>query len=253
MIDIEKKACIEEIVYNICSIGKKEMTAIVLLGGINREKIIIDGWSDLDLILIWKNISCKSLKFVSKVINNIEKKYDIRIDINQILEKEIVNDVYKEFLFNGIIINSLKRNDQHIVLFGRIPEISISDEQEKSAALYYINQMLFWQREYFIEFIYKKESIRKYYPQLLRRTFSIVRASLRLFDIFCNPYEESINNLEKIFPKYNVLLLKKLLYIRSNFKIIKENELKRTADNIHKFIESYIPFIIKEYSEYDKG
>lgn len=222
--------------------------AIILLGGVFRNKRIINQWTDIDLIIIWKEILNVDLVEFSNIISEWEKLYNIRLDITQISNKELINPTLTPYLYNGIIINALKRNNVRELLYGSIPEFTISDEQEKQSALFYINNMLFWQREYYIETLLRStnEQIKQLLPILIRRTFSIVRASLRLFDIFCHPYEDSISYIEKIFPDLSTEILWKMIHIKNHFDEYHFKDWEMLLQ-IRKFTETFVFIVIDKY------
>ncbi len=243
------EVCVNDFISGILENEIENVKAILLIGSINREKKIIQDWSDLDFIIIWKNLQKLNFERLASTIERIESKYSLRIDLNQISEAELSDITYSQCLYNGIIMNAIKRPHQHQILFGSLPDFQITDQQEKQAALYYINQMLFWKREYFIETLFRTSNLKDNFPQLLRRTFSIVRASLRLFDIFCNPYEDTIENAENVFPEFKFEVLQKLHLIKNNYSSIEVCKLEETLIEISNFIETFIPLVLRKYNE----
>ncbi len=242
------EVCVHDFVSGVLENEIENVKAILLIGSINREKKIIQDWSDLDFIVIWKNFQKVDLGRLADTVERIETKYSLRIDLNQISESELSDITYSQYLYNGIIMNAIKRAHQHQILYGSLPDFQITDQQEKQAALFYINQMLFWQREYFIETLLRTNDLKDKFPQLLRRTFSIARASLRLFDIYCNPYEETIENIESIFPECKFETLQKLLLIKNNYSSIEVSKLEECLIEISHFIETFIPMVLRKYN-----
>ena len=241
---------LQDFLDKVIAFQPENIQAVVLLGGIFRNKKIINQWSDIDLIIIWKDILSVDLVEFSDIIDDWERSYMIRLDITQVSVKELMDINLSQYLFNGIIINALKRDDVRDVIYGSIPDFKISDEQEKQSALFYINHMLFWQREYYIESLLRSnnEQIKSLIPILIRRTFSIVRASLRLFDIYCHPYEDSIYNIENKFPEICTNVLWKMLDIKDSFDEFQFNDIDILLE-IRNFTEIFVDTILKKYND----
>lgn len=244
-----KKPDIESFLNDVINFQPENIQAIILLGGIFRNKQIINQWSDIDLIIIWKDIIHVDFVEFSNIIANWERSHLVRLDIIQISKYELTDYQLSQHLYNGIVINVLKRENTREILYGSIPDFVISEEQEKQSALFYINNMLFWQREYYIETLLRSNlnQIKPLLPILIRRTFSIVRAGLRLFDIFCHPYEDSIYHIESIFPNVSTEILWKMLDIKNGFDKYCFNDTNLLIE-IRNFTEIFVCTIIKKYN-----
>lgn len=243
------KKCISEFVDGLVSRGKDNIQAILIFGGCVRDGIIIEGWSDIDIALIYKERPKMNSQFLATYIENLEFEYHFRIDVTQLFLEEITGSEYSKYFMNGAIINAIKRKNIGIILYGNLPEITFSDEQEKQAALVYMSSTILSFREYLIEKLFRGEhGLKNHLPRLIRWTFSLIRSSLRLFDVYVHPYEDSINSLKRLFPSIDTKVLDELVAIRRNFSDyhLENNEL---ILRIEDFVETYIPFVLLEYSK----
>lgn len=244
-------SCINDFLNLVISHNKNNIETIILYGGLVRDKKCIRYWSDIDIIIIFKDILERNANNLAKIINKLENKYSIRLDISQLSLEDLTNDYLLRSNFNSEIINVLSmRENVSIVLFGKMPKFDISSEQEKRAAIFYINKTLNLFRRYLIEFVYKENSIKTFkisLSRIIRWTFSIIRASLRLFNIQTHPYKSSLNYLINLFPELDLALLEELINLRENFNQIEIDFSIFT--NIEIFIENYIKLILRRYYE----
>jgi len=176
----------------------------------------------------------------------------IRIDLTQISLKELTNERLAKCCFNSEIINALStRENVSIVVFGRMPSISFPPEQEKRAALFYIMNTLGLFRRYVIEVLHKgnvEEHIKADLRRIIRWVFSIIRASLRLFNIYTHPYEDSLTYLEQIFPELDISLLTQLTHLRKNIsRVNNASEMIQIVQRVEMFIEEYVPLCLGRY------
>jgi len=242
---------INTFVEEIVDTNQNNIQAILLYGGLVRDAASIEGWSDIDLIIIYKNIMNRYAQSTAKIVNRISNLYSLRIDVEELSLDEITDKTLLKSFLKSEIINALSmRENVSILLYGETIDVKISAEQEKAAALFYINGTMLSFRRYLIENVYRVRSeaaYKTYVPRIVRWTFSIVRASLRLFDIYTQPYEPSILCLEKLFPGIDLSVPKKLVVIRKNINA-------HTTDwsifpEIENFLENYTRFIIRSFYE----
>lgn len=160
---------------------------------------------------------------------------------------------YVNYCYWSDILNVLSnRPNVSQVLFGELPKIKINEEQEKQAALFYLNSTIGLLRRYLIETAFEKyeNEFDKVVSRLIRWTFSIVRASLRLFGIFVHPYEDSIVALEINFPNIDCEFLKILCNIRNCF--YKTNKSLSLVREIEVYVEKYTKNMLRLYYDYEK-
>lgn len=247
-------ACLIDFINSILNHMEDNIVSIILYGGLVRDGKSLAGWSDIDLIIVFNNILERNPELLSSLISDIEKKHNSRLDITQIELTDIANPIFFQHCYWSDILNVLSnRLSVSQILYGSLPLIEISQDQEKKAAIFYINNTIGIFRRFLTEFAYKNENEKDLaltIPRLIRWTFSIVRASLRLFGIFVHPYEDSIATVEKMFPEIEISTLKKLCKIRNksinckiNFFLIKE---------IETFVETYTKYILLRYNDYEK-
>ena len=210
--------CIKELINNIIASNLKNIETILLFGGIVRDSKVFKEWSDIDIVVIFKDITKRSAADLAKILQQLESRYSIRIDLIQISLKELTDERLAGCFLNSGIINALSmRENVSILVFGHVPSVSFTTEQEKQAAIFYIVNTLNLFREYLIEVFYRnnlEEHIKTDFKRIIRWVFSIIRASLRLFDIYTHPYEYSLPFVRQIFPEVDTSLLLQLIRIR---------------------------------------
>jgi predicted nucleotidyltransferase len=226
---------------------------VILLGGLVREGRPILGWSDIDVIIIYRDILKRNPQDITKITKELEKQYDIRIDLTQIDLCEIRNI---HTCFNSGLLNALAmRPNVSELLYGTMPKLKINQKQELQAASYYIDNTVHLLREYLIEYVYNDDSAEhfdEYISRITRWVFSIIRASLRLFDIYVHPYKPSLNQLETLVPDMDLSVPYKLLAFRNDKKQLSPDF--KIFIEIEKFTYNYVRTILNRkdlhYEEY---
>ena len=251
-IDKRYRDCLEGLVSNIVANNPQNIEAILLYGGIVRDLTIFDGWSDIDIIVIFRDITKRNAFELAKIIQRLETMYSIRIDLTQISLKELTDEKLAKCCFNSEIINALSmRENVSILVFSRIPNVNFTPEQEKQAALFYITNTLGLFRRYITEGLYRgnvEDHIKADLKRIIRWVFSIIRASLRLFNIYTHPYEYSNPYLKQIFPELDVSLLVQLTLLRKNInKVNNISELIQIAQKVEVFVEEYVALCLRRY------
>lgn len=245
----EYRDCLKELINNIIANNPENIETILLYGGIVRNSKVFNEWSDIDIVVVFKDITKRSAVDLAKVLQQIETRYSIRIDLTQISLKELTDERLARCCFNSEIINALSaRENVSIVVFGNVPSVSFTPEQEKQAAILYIMNTLALFRRYLIEVLYRdnvEEHIKADLKRIIRWVFSIIRASLRLFDIYTHPYEYSLPFVKQIFPEVDTSLLLQLIRIRKNISTV--DNTSELVQEIEIFIEEYVALSLRRY------
>ncbi len=248
-LDKKYRDCLRELIDNIIACNSENIETILLYGGLVRDSKAFKNWSDIDIIIIFKDITRRNFIELAEIIEQLESRYSIRIDLSQISLIELIDEVLRQFCYHSEIINAISmRKNVSIVLFGHIPIVRFSAEQEKQAALFYINNTLGLFRRYLVEVAYKNTSnadAMSTLGRIIRWTFSIIRASLRLFDIYTHPYAPSLEHVKQLFPEVNLSLLNELIYIRENLATADINY--SIVAEIELFVENYVRLAIRRY------
>lgn len=245
----EYRDCLKELINNIIANNPENIETILLYGGIVRDSKVFNEWSDIDIVVVFKDITKRSAVDLAKVIQQLETRYSIRIDLTQISLKELTDERLARCCFNSEIINALSaRENVSIVVFGNVPSVSFTPEQEKQAAILYIMNTLALFRRYLIEVLYRdnvEEHVKADLKRIIRWVFSIIRASLRLFDIYTHPYEYSLPFVKQIFPEVDTSLLLQLIRIRKNISTV--DNTSELVQEIEIFIEEYVALSLRRY------
>lgn len=243
--------CLKRLIDIIIANNRENIETILLYGGAVRDRKLFEEWSDIDIIVVFKDITKRNPVDLAKSLQQLESEYSIRIDLTQISLNELTDQRLWNCCRNSELINALlMRDDVSIVAFGRVPDVSATEEQEKEAAIFYITNTLTLLRRYIVEVAYKANAdghIKPHLKRITRWTFSIIRASLRLFNIYTHPYEYCFPYLREVFPELDISLLRRLIHIRQNI-----GAASITPDIIHEveiFIEKYVTLALRRYSD----
>lgn len=249
------KDCLAGLVSSLIAYNHENIESILLYGGIVRDSKVFDEWSDIDIIVVFRDITKRNALDLATLIHRFENEYSIRIDLTQISLREITNEKLVKWNNNSEIVNALSmRENVSIIVYGHLPELSFTIEQEKQAAIYYIMNTLGLFRKYIVEVVYRgnlEEHIRTDLKRISRWMFSIIRASLRLFDIYAHPYQYSLEYVERVFPEVDTSLPKQLIEMRDNY-----NKVEIPLEIIHEielFIENYVVLTLEKYYDEVEG
>lgn len=243
--------CLNEFVDAVVSMPYWTVECIILFGGLVRDGGIIDGWSDIDIIVAFDEIPSKHIRKLSVIARSIQAKYKLRLDIVAFGLNEIQDASLKDSFTHSGAINALAmRKNVSKVLYGSVPYVTFSKDHEKIAAVYYISSTMLMMRDYMINIATLDESeehFRTIAPRITRWVFSIVRASLRLYGIYCHPYEESIAHVNSKFPDVDTTTLERLVVLRKTFvNCGVDMDLLMSA---YEFSEAYSQMILRCHHE----
>ena len=251
--DVYQK-CINEFISKLSEKFLNEIIAVILQGGAARDSTPIKSWSDIDLIIIFEEYNPLLTKFLGEISNKLNIKYTLRMDFKVVYRCDIKDSFRRTKYCSSEVMNALNKRGIKI-LYGSIDSIKLDGFDEKEAVYVYLNVTLLVFRQYYMDNIYynfDNSNYKTYLQRILRMVFSIIRSSLRLLDIYVNPYRESLTKLKKlnILSQRDLNLLEKLISIRSNFESLdttnNEYFLELFAD-IERFVEYYINFAIDNF------
>lgn len=255
---INYRNCLKEFVDEIIMHNLDNIRTVLLYGGLVRDGHVFDAWSDIDVAVIFHDIVKRDPVKLAALLNRMRATYSIRIDLTQLSLDELCNNLIAKALYNSEIINALSmRENVSIIMYGSLPPFKFTIEQERSAAIFYLSNTRSLFRRYLVEVLYKNsiDSINKNdIMRIIRWTFSIIRSSLRLFNIFSHPYEYSLPHVHGLFPYLDLSHLNNLIDMRKdiNSAIIGIETVQQTE----LFIENYIPLVLKKYygeSDHEKN
>lgn len=254
--DIKSKYenCIEEFVSQIRNLFDDNLRAIILHGGLVRDSSPINLWSDIDIIVVFKNYTSNITPPISELTEYLDTKYELRMDINLNYESDFDSDKMKAKFYTSEIINALNQRGTKI-LYGSLADMNLALFNEQEAVYVYLSTVQNLFRRYYIENIFRdKKRVKNpvYLQRIIRWVFSIVRSSLRLKGIYVNPYQESVNELKRlnIVSSEDVKLLKRLMEIRNdfdNFDNLSDDALIELYSSVESFVEKYIHEVINEW------
>ena len=247
----EYAACLRDFLVGLLKENNNNVASVVLFGGLARDKKPISGWSDIDLLVVFRKILMRNSERLAKLVDCTEAEYGIRIDLTQIDEKMLSDPLWLANCYNSEILNVLAmRANVCEVFYGTLPRVCMCPEQEKMAARFYISHTIMSFREYLIEHAYRESNQEHYVRSLARVTrwvFSIIRASLRLFDIYVHPYNPSLEKVKLIFPEIDLSVPYSLLAMRREPTMISTDYGLFVL--VEGFLQEYVTHVLREATE----
>ena len=130
-LDTRYRICLEKFVEAFWNLNKKSLRGIILFGGLVRDRKVIPGWSDIDLVAVYQDIAERNIFQNAKLKKEYEEKYQIRIDLNEISKSELSKDIIS-VRYNSELTNALSfRNNVSISIFENPPIYALNLEEEK--------------------------------------------------------------------------------------------------------------------------
>ena len=215
---------------------------IYLFGGFGRE-MARENWSDIDILLVYKELNSHLFKAISELKKRIDHDHTIDLDINVFSEKEVAREQLLSIKYNAKHADIFSgRPNIAQILYGQIEPVKNESQEDIVANKFQINQAIYQFRKSFIEGKYKTFGV-KDIKTYIKKTFSTLRASLVIMGHYVHPYEALVDLLRKLFPDYDVGLLEKLVAIRNGKIALQEIVFAELFVEIYEFLEQYIAFI----------
>lgn len=211
--------CLNKFVESAISIEGDNISSIILFGGLVRDKKFINGWSDIDILIIFNDLNKRNIFWLSSIISDTYVNYDLRLDITQIGLAEVSGRVNQSLILNGEILNCLAmRKDVSLLIYGDNVPIYFSEEVEREVAIHYISNTILQFRRYLIENIrIENGTIEKVHvSRIIKWIFSILRSYLRIYGIYAHTYEYLLPHLNKYYPGIDFPFIKSLLLYRQD-------------------------------------
>lgn len=246
-------SCLDEFVRGVVTAHNDNIYSIILFGGLVRDPVPIPEWSDIDLIIIFFDMYRRDSISLARIQNDVSSRYSIRIDLTQVSLPDIEDKALLRSCMNSELINALSmRENVSVVLYGAKPTLVVPKGQEKLAAIFYMNNTLILYRRFLVETVFLsgfQNVSTSDLPRAIRWTFSVVRASLRLFDIYTHPYDYSLPYIRTLFPSIDLTLLCTLLKIRNSYPQVLATA--SVFQDIERFLEHYIVMVLRKYYSND--
>ncbi len=242
------RQCLEGFIREFCAANGSNLKGVILYGGLVRDKSVLPGWSDIDIAVIYRKISERNILLNTSIKRYYELTFQIRIDLNEIDSCELSEGLIS-IQYHGEYTNALAfRKQVSISVFREHPVYLPDVETERRTSIFYINDTLFRYRKYLNENDFTRPGSAILLPRIVRWYFSIVRASLRLFGIYSDPYEASIEHLREIAPSLDISVLEELAVGRRNCTIdrIEDQRVPELILRIDQSLNNFINFLQEE-------
>jgi hypothetical protein len=216
------------------------VSSIIAFGGAARNDGIIPGWSDLDILIISNNICYIDKNRFYNVIATIKNQSGIPLTLVLISELAAKQRMLRVSPSNSVILNALSGRPQTSrLLSGQIDFVTPNINVEKANALSYLDHMSVQIRRHLLEGK-KKESAKEALGQVVRWTSSILRASLRYYEIFVLPYEETLDKAIKIYTDRDFNHVATSFNLRYSWHQVNDEEASQHLNRLSFFIENFL-------------
>ncbi len=241
-------SCLRDFVTALLRENAGNIGSVVLSGGLVRDGKAIPGWSDIDLLVVFKNILDRDAERLAHLVDRFEVRYGIRVDLTQVDMRMLSDPMLLANCYNSELLNCLAmRTNVSAVLYGALPVLTLLPGQERLAARFYIDQTVTAFRRYLIEHVYRgggQEHYGRCLARVTRWVFSIIRASLRLFDVYVHPYDPSLRQVEVLFPNMNLSVPNALLAMRKEPATIRMDY--ALFASIEGFLQNYVTCVLRK-------
>jgi len=122
------------------------------------------------------------------------------------------------------------------------------------AARFYISHTLGAFRRYMLEdvmYCCAQHDLEHSVARVTRWVFSIIRASLRLFNVYVHPYNPSLDQVKVLFPQLDLSIPYVLLDMRKKPATIRPDH--TLFISVEAFLEKYVSFVLREASNYEQN
>lgn len=243
--------CLRDFLTGLLKENADNITSIVLFGGLVRDGMPIPGWSDIDLLVVFQKIVHRDAQSLARLVDRAQTQYGISIDLTQVDAEALSDPLLLANCYNSEILNALAmRANVSAVVYGMLPRVHVSPTQEKMAARFYIDHTMAAFRRYLIEHAYRgdgQEHYRRSVARVTRWLFSIIRASLRLFDIYVHPYDPSLEQVAVLFPDIDLSVPYGLLEMRTTPDAIRIDY--ALFGSMEEFLQKYVACVLRKATD----
>lgn len=244
-LDEKYRQCLDGFMNEFCAANERNLEGIILYGGLVRDRAAMPGWSDIDIAVIYQNISERNIFMNASIKKRYERTFQIRIDLNEIDSCEVSTGLIS-IQYHSEFSNALAFRKQVSISVLREHPVYLPDvESERRASIFYINDTLFRYRKYLNENDFAQPGSAALIPRVVRWYFSIVRASLRLMGIYSDPYEESVAHLKEVVPSFDISVLEELAAERRKGTLnqIEDHSVPALMLRIDQSLNDFISFL----------
>ena len=127
-------ACVKSFIRHLLAENADNVQCVVLYGGLVRDGRPILGWSDIDLLVVFRDILARNAASLAHTLDQTQAQFGIRIDLTQLDLRWLLDPLLVVNCFNSEALNSLAmRSNVSTLLYGTLPHIVFPPEHEKLA------------------------------------------------------------------------------------------------------------------------
>jgi predicted nucleotidyltransferase len=202
----------------------EHIEGIVLFGSAARTNAFIPGWSDVDAVIVVRDmLTFHKLEF-RQFLESIRKRTGIGFSLAILSESEVCRRFERVSPFNCIVLNALSgRHQCGRLAMGRVDFIEPPGSIEAANVKVYLDHSVSQIRRLLIE--PKSLSDKERLAQLIRWCSSHLRAWLRLHGRFVLPYEPTIHAAREIADSSVLDVFQDLFKLRYSWKDMQAEQL----------------------------
>ncbi len=239
---VAKNYILEKIVAKLQKALRRNLVYIISSGSVGSG-ILIPDWSDIDFIVVTRNMTLNNKLIIARTLQEIQRKYKVKLGGLAIPIKELESPEAPLVSLDGKVLQTILElsKGKQVVAFGKKPLTCFRPDktQVRKWSLNSIGQILWLHRRNILRNdFYKKRVLRDQIKQSLHYALNITKLAIQLLKgRTCYSDEQLLGYAGKVFPTYLIKDLKKIISYKNNWpnSIRIKNRLK-----ILNIIDSYI-------------
>jgi len=215
-------------IFNLYNNALGDKAQFLSVGGSIGRGNFVNGWSDIDLLLVLDNFDNKSLRKIKKCEEKIKKKFEIDID-TMIVQKNVIEMTSPEKL-HGKVKNFLYFISKTVILLDRgvkLPKIDYNKFVFGFWATYAEQEKNFLRRNADVDFD-NNDALKKLFKKNIKIIFLLLKQFFAIKELVPCTYEDTLTLIKNSLPRNIFLKLNEYANIRKSNGIdsFSENDLK---------------------------
>lgn len=225
--------------------------ALISVGSLTT-KHYLESWSDIDLIVVFDQISFSDKNTISKIKSRLENTYKKRFGINIITRQEATSPILPVISIDGKTLQGLLDLNTHPerLLFCRESGVVFFVPDSQTIKEYSISNIFMFLRRNRKSLTSDLSSVdvplKNVTEREIRASFIMTRLAIQYIKgINCSGYKEISETAKELFPHHDSSILSSLeKAIRRWNTIEKQSEIRNLLRNADSYIESLAKYIL---------
>ena len=223
---------------------RSRLSAVVLSGGLARRDFRV-GWSDIDILVVIKELDLKTQTFLSSLKQKVLSRYKVKIGLNVITEAEAVAPRYPEFTIDGKVLQTLWELSRHPerLLYGNTEKLFVpTPDVVRAYSLLNIPRVLMDSRKALLSATTKTaRDLRSLVAAQVRSAFICTKLALQHVEKgeMILDYPDLIRLAQTTFPEFEFTPLVAALRCIEKWPQVNERELGRLFQRIQRYNQTF--------------